>query len=129
MTTIKQYKAMIDGASDGLLPCPFCGCTEISHWYDGSSNWTFECQNCDKSLHMWVRIPLEDWDNGKGGENGEAVRRWNARADKLTPELIRVMELMGEALLNAQATLRHYRLYDLEKVEQAISEYRKLRGE
>ena len=45
------------------------------------------------------------------------------------PDLIRVIELAEEALINAQATLRYYRLYDLEKVEKALSEIRKLKGE
>ncbi len=45
------------------------------------------------------------------------------------PDLIRVIELAEDGLRNAQATLRHYRLYDLDKVEQALSEIRKLKGE
>jgi len=45
------------------------------------------------------------------------------------PDPIRVIELAEDGLRNAQATLRHYRLYDLDKVEQALSEIRKLKGE
>ena len=45
------------------------------------------------------------------------------------PELIRVIELAEDGLEKAQATLRLHRLYDLEKVEKALSEIRKLKGE
>lgn len=65
--------------TDKLLPCPFCGGENIEYNYDGSSDWTFECQSCSTSLNMWVRIPMEKWDD-LGGEHGEAIRRWNTRS-------------------------------------------------
>lgn len=55
------------------------------------------------------------------------IKIWNTRADKLTPELIRVMELMGDALLRIVDPAAGMR--DLYHAKQALSEYRKLRGE
>lgn len=64
-----------------LLPCPFCGGTEIKYHYMGSSDWAFECQSCPVHASFWVRLKKqEDWDE-VGGEHQRAVDYWNTRAN------------------------------------------------
>lgn len=101
MTTIKEYKAMIDGATDALaFVCRTLGWLEVVPPYGDKVDRTKEC---DKAII----------------ECGKIRDALNKQA-----ELIRVMELMGEAL---QYCADWYQGGDA--VTEALSEYRKLRGE
>ncbi len=138
MTTLKEYKAMMEGATDapwyshlqriGTNKGPSCF-VMISQTYGlfGSEPHAL-CFDDGKTVvnlgtnKVWEENQGQKW---PAEENGKFI----AASRNIAPELIRVIELAEEALVNAQATLRYYRLYDLEKVEKALSEIRKLKGE
>jgi len=113
MTTLKEYKAMMEGATDAPWVAIYCG---QSIYHKNARNKKI-CGMPSKEGNTF-----EDRTNLKNAKFIVASRN-------IAPELIRVIELAEDALVNAQATLRHYRLYDLEKVEKALSEIRKLKGE
>ena len=113
MTTLKEYKAMMDGATDAPWVAIYCG---QSIYHKNARNKKI-CGMPSKEGNTF-----EDRTNLKNAKFIVASRN-------IAPELIRVIELAEDALVNAQATLRYYRLYDLEKVEKALSEIRKLKGE
>ena len=109
-----------------LLPCPFCGSDAEYYCNIYGVKWVF-CTECDAQLS----------DDNSDLEEAQ-IKIWNTRADKLTPELIRVMELMGEALEHYTKVVvaDHDPNSFTPKVKdggnyarQALSEYRKLKGE
>lgn len=104
MTTIKEYKTMIDGASEGpwVIVRPNGNTTHIIRK-------GLDICRVKKPLHCW-----EEMEN-----NAEFI----AASRNIAPELIRVMELLGEAL---QYCADWYQGGDA--VTEALSEYRKLRG-
>jgi hypothetical protein len=61
-----------------LKPCPFCG-GEVEMHYTGSSDWEVVCRGgCEVETMFWVHAPTYGY--GKG-EQEEAIRRWNRRAE------------------------------------------------
>lgn len=115
MTTLKEYKAMMEGATDA--PWSFSP-------QRGTNGHCFQAQVWDSkgdSLAIIESTAFEKY--------ATSDAKFIAASRNIAPELIRVIELAEEALIKAQATLRYYRLYDLEKVEKALSEIRKLKGE
>lgn len=113
MTTIKEYKAMIDGATEG----PWC-------------------------VPLYNEI-ISEKDNKRvaicSGVRADYIIRNNAQfiaaSRNIAPELIRVMELMGESIEYSikALTLRDDNKIDaldkeaIKELKQALSEYRKLR--
>ena len=105
MTTIKEYKAMIDGASDGP--------------------WSYEPQEF---------MPERVWKGTKQichviGDSGETQSNASfiAASRDIAPDLIRVIDLADEGLDYALSQMQPF--CSDEKVKQALSEIRKLRGE
>lgn len=116
MTTLKEYKAMMDG----VTPAPWGVHKQNQKSYVGNNLIIIP-----EHINMVVCTIWASHDGDETSSNGKFI----AASRNIAPDLIRVIELAEDALVNAQATLRHYRLYDLEKVEKALSEIRKLKGE
>lgn len=120
MTTIKEYKAMIEGATDA--PWEFgkiTGHGGISiNGKDGQIANVY--LNIISSEWVWGQETIDRLENASSKSNAQFI----AASRNIAPELIRVMELMGEAL---QYCADWYQGGDA--VTEALSEYRKLRGE
>ena len=115
MTTLKEYKAMMEGATDA--PIGYADLSIIKNWhilrgtvYAGNEKcylafskepFQSEFTNCDTPIYL--------------------------HADKLTPSLIRVIELAEDALsqVSTGAAVKHPQIMD--NVRQALSEIRKLK--
>jgi hypothetical protein len=108
MTTLSEYKD-INTPKD----CPFCGCQEE---IDGNS---VGCPDVDCIAFLMIDRSIDVQDN---------IREWRTRSDKLTPSLIRVIELAESALQDAVSLLQEHG-YSLNEHKNALSEIRKLRGE
>lgn len=107
MTTLKEYKAMMEGATD--------------------APWSYEPQEF---------MPERVWKGTKQichviGDSGEtqANADFIAASRNIAPELIRVIELAEEALETCGVNRHGQEYHDWDKIKQALSEIRKLRGE
>jgi len=116
MTTIKEYEAMMEGTTDA----PW----SISHRAD-----TAVSANNGRGICSTGGYADNTKDPDVLYKENKSNADFIAASRNIAPELIRVIELAEDGLMNAQATLRHHGLYDLDKVERALSEIRKLRGE
>ncbi len=121
MTTLKEYKAMMESATDA--PWLLKESTEKGVGdYIRAETFGFVCRMPD----IW------------GTENGFTENKHNARfiaaSRNIAPELIRVIELAEEALLNAMSCVpkntedKTYSLI-IEQANNTISEIRKLKGD
>ena len=106
MTTLKEYKAMMEGATDALKVVK----STIADYGDDDPERSLDTEwgNVDvKVKHLDpIRATLE-----------------------LTPELIRVIELAEEALKSCYFRDHDEMDYDVNLVDNALSEIRKLKGE
>ncbi len=114
MTTIKEYEAMMEGATDAVVfVCRTLGWLEIVPPYGDKVDRTKEC---DKAII----------------ECGKISKAINANSEilKFNESLIRVIEL-AEDVLKIFADDEYYGLgiADVEKAKNALSEIRKLKGE
>lgn len=106
MTTLKEYKAMIKGATDAVaFVCRTLGWLEVVPPYGDKVDRTKEC---DKAII----------------ECGKIRDALNKQAD-----LIRVIELAEEAFETCGVNRHGQEYHDWDKIKQALSEIRKLRGE
>lgn len=157
MTTLKEYNAMMKGATDAPLPClcgnkPFWGLTQLTGCQlhgEPIQHLKLMCKNKDCPAKPEI-IGGDKFRYGDSGEwlkkgNDEAraltIKIWNdwiTKNDKLTPELIRVIEL-------AEESLKHYtKVVEADNdpnsfapkvmdagfyAREALSEIRKLKGE
>ncbi len=110
MTTLSEYKAMMEGATDApwVVERPTGNTTHIKR---GGIN---ICR---------VRKPLHCWEEMENNADFIAASR------NIAPELIRVIELADIALsqVSTGAAVKHPQIMD--NVRQALSEIRKLKGE
>lgn len=67
--------------SENLLPCPFCGGTDLNFKYDDIEGWIahVECLDCDEVQGPMSRFKYDD----KEDAAVDAAELWNRRA---TPE-------------------------------------------
>lgn len=112
MTTIKEYKAIMEGATD--------------------APWSYEQQEF---------MPERVWKGTKQichviGDTSETQSNASfiAASRNIAPELIRVIELAEEALTQCDDAMHYMSEYDIpimlpDNVKQALSEIRKLKGE
>lgn len=105
--TLSEYKAMMEGATD--------------------ANWSYEPQEF---------MPERVWKGTKQvchviGDSGETQSNADfiAASRNIAPELIRVIELAEEALETCGVNRHGQEYHDWDKIKQALSEIRKLRGE
>lgn len=70
---------MINEEIDALMkPCPFCG-GKVDLTYQGSSDWSIECETCPIQGGFWVDAHIFGYGEG---ETMEVVKRWNTRVDE-----------------------------------------------
>ncbi len=107
MTTLKEYKAMMEGATD--------------------APWSYEPQEF---------MPERVWKGAKQichviGDSGETQSnaQFIAASRNIAPELIRVIELAEEALKSCYFRDHDEMDYDVDLVDSTLSEIRKLKGE
>ena len=144
MTTLKEYKEMMEGATDAPLPClcgnkPFWGLTQLTGCQlhgEPIQHLKLMCKNKDCPAKPEI-IGGDKFRYGDSGEwlkkgNDEAraltIKIWNdwiTKNDKLTPELIRAIELAEEALLEIEHSDECAQIV----ATRALSEIRKLKGE
>lgn len=109
MTTIKEYKALLDGATDApwsvYNPDNKELIDDIYHNKDGIIN-----------PSEWSSIKIND-------------AKFIAASRNIAPDLIRVIELAERGLINAKSTLKHHHISELIYIQEALSEIRKLKGD
>jgi len=106
MTTIKEYKAMIESATDAItFVCRTLGWLEVVPPYGDKVDRTKEC---DKAIVECGKIR-------------DALNKHT--------ELIRVIELAEEALFACQIRLANCEVLEPVELDIALSEIRKLKGE
>jgi len=127
MTTLKEYKAMMEGVTDA----PWVASKATYPDNTGGYDWAITVDGqiiaeafrhtgwADKISGKYIEQPV--------GENAKFI----AASRNLAPELIRVIELAEEALNDVYGfILPHEMAYqELSLVDEALSEIRKLRGE
>ena len=114
MTTIKEYKEMMEGATD--------------------APWAVSQQHDDKRI---TDIRSNDWRLNTTSYTQDDVpmdehlsnMNFIAASRNIAPELIRVIELAEEALETCGVNRHGQEYHDWDKIKQALSEIRKLRGE
>lgn len=119
MTTLKEYKAMMEGATDA----PWS-------YNDGSGSEDYVYCNdevgsavaCVAGKHFNLSLILKEEDRKKNGYFIAASRN-------IAPEIIRVIELAESALETCGVNRHGQEYHDWDKIKQALYEIRKLKGE
>ena len=114
MTTIKEYKAMIDGASEG-------------HWFISRHSETGVTADNERGICSTGGYSDNTRDSGELAKENKSNAEFIAASRNIAPDLIRVIELAEEGLDYALSQMQPF--CSDEKVKQALSEIRKLRGE
>lgn len=78
--------------SEELKPCPFCGSDKIHLIYQGSSDWTIECENCPLQASFWVHGAKYGYGDG---EHQEVIKRWNTRVSPLAQVIHKLEKSMA----------------------------------
>lgn len=99
--TIKEYKATMEGATDALNAV-LC---------DPDGKCCISCSDGDRKA-------VDD-----------ALEKLSIAGGNIAPELIRVIELAEEALETCGVNRHGQEYHDWDKIKQALSEIRKLKGE
>lgn len=136
MTTIKEYKTMMEGATDAPWNCQ----DKTGKWLSAKSDWTADL-NRDANGGVSSSVPIqkglskktlalvvwEGWNDEEATTNAQFI----AASRNIAPELIRVIELAEEALNSCEESGAHgeQAYFDEDMVRQALSEIRKLKGE
>lgn len=75
---------MVEHVETKLLPCPFCGCTDVSNQNDGHEEW-FQCDYCHAT---------SGYDPSPEFETEPASFHWNRRATPPREALTAVCEVL-----------------------------------
>ena len=121
MTTLKEYKAMMEGATDA----PWF----ISHNRYSENNSFVICAN-DDNYHSISEVRNGADDEEYGGIDKERNNaQFIVESRNIAPELIRVIELAEEALKSCYFRDHDEMDYDVDLVDSTLSKIRKLKGE
>lgn len=123
MTTIKEYKTMIEGATPASW--------YQSHRQIDSGGYSTQIYTEDGETIATMHWYPKDIGNGVTGTYREGNAQFIAASRNIAPELIRVIELAEEALNSCEESGAHgeQAYFDEDMVRQALSEIRKLKGE
>lgn len=96
-----------------LLPCPYCGNTEIQRYNYELNQWRVTCRDCRNTTKDWPTVD-------------EAIEHWNTRTarEARLVEALEMAVLTIDRLADQQAMPDDGYLVNVEKISTILAEYR-----